>query len=394
MANVIGRRLRWLGMGLMAGLVLLASCASAANTAIPAPTASAATATPGRFTSPASAELSRQVDAIMESFIESTTPGGAVIVVRDGQILHKAAYGLADLEQATPLTPKSVFHLASVGKQFTAMGILLLAEEGKLKVDDPIGTYLPQLARFGNELTIRHLLNHTSGLPEVYEDDSLFEALLEQSETPTNRDVLTVLSTLGELQSAPGAEFSYSNIGYEVLGSLIEAISGQPLRDFMQQRIFGPLKMDHTFSLPDPRRRSSPEIAHSYTTDGGEATAYDSDPLDNAVGSGSVYSTVEDLALYEQALTNNTLVRESSMNEALTPPTLADGSQSDYGFGWTVGDYNGVPSVSHDGHWLAFITAYARFPEQRLAVIVLLNRDYDLPEEDLAMQIADIYLEQ
>ena len=329
----------------------------------------------------------------MGAFITPETPGGAVLVISDGQVLHQAAYGLADLEQQIPLTTASIFHLGSVGKQFTAMAVMMLAEEGRLAYDDPIGTYLPALARFGDDLTIRQLLTHTSGLPDYDDDAALMDTVLEQTEEPDNRHVLAALAAVGEPQFAPGDAFSYSNTGYDMLGSLVEAVSGQPLGVFLERRIFGPLQMGDTFSLPSQRRESEPALAHSYTQEGSRVTAYDSDPLDHLVGSGSVYATLGDMAIYEQALLDSRLVRAATMAEALTPATLNDGSPSDYGFGWELGDHSGVASVSHPGAWLAFSSSYARFPSQRLAVIVLLNRDFDVPDEDLAFAIANLYLQ-
>jgi CubicO group peptidase (beta-lactamase class C family) len=343
-------------------------------------------------TSPDQARRSRQIDALMEAFITPETPGGAVLVIRDGQILHQAAYGMADLEQQIPLTPASIFHLGSVGKQFTAMAVMLLAEEGHLAYDDPIGSYLPELAQFGDALTIRHLLTHTSGLPDYDDDAALMDAVLEQTEEPENRHVLAALATMDEPQFAPGDAFSYSNTGYDMLGSLVEAVAGQPLGVFLEQRIFGPLQMRATFSLPSQRRESEPALAHSYTQEGRRVVAYDRDPLDHLVGSGSVYSTLGDLAIYEQALLDNRLVSAVTMAEALAPATLNDDSQSAYGFGWELSMHHGVRAVSHTGAWLAFSSSYARFPRQRLAIMVLLNRDFDLPDADLAFEIADVYL--
>ncbi len=338
------------------------------------------------------AEQPKQVDAIFASFVTEDSPGGAVIVIRDGQILHKAGYGLADLQGDVPIAPKSIFHLGSVGKQFTGLAIMMLAEEGKLDYDDPIGQHLPQLARFGDGLTIRHLLHHTSGIPDYYENEKLLETLLGKAEMPTNEDTLALLSEMGEAQFAPGEIFAYSNTGYEMLGSLIERVSGQPFAAFMQERVFDPLGMKSTFSQPDPDRLTDPNLAHSYTRRGSRIEAYDSDPLDYLVGSGSIYSTVEDLYLYDQALYTDKLVKQSTLAEAFQPAVLKSGDQSKYGFGWRLGTRSGERYVAHGGGWLGFVAFYARFPEQRLSVIVLLNRDFDLPDGDLALEIADLYL--
>ena len=188
---------------------------------------------------------STQVDAYLGSFIQPDSPGAAVIVVQAGQTVYQAGYGLAAVENKIPITPQTIFHLGSVGKQFTGLAIMLLAEEGRLNYDDPVGNYLPQLARFGDQVTLRKMLHHTSGLPDYYEgvlNDQLF-ALAEQ---PTNKDALTVLFKSGELQFTPGERFDYSNSAYDMLGSVVEYISGQSLADFLQQRVFGPLNMTST----------------------------------------------------------------------------------------------------------------------------------------------------
>ena len=367
--------------------------------AIPVSIAPAATSTPSSSTMATTpldlAEKSKQVDAIFASFVTEDSPGGVVIVVQDGQILYKAGYGLADMEEGTPITVQSIFHLGSVGKQFTALAVMMLAEEGKLKYDDPIGEYLPELARFGDDLTIRHLLHHTSGIPGYYDDGELNEKLLEAAEMPTNEDALALLSEMGEMQFTPGETFSYSNAGYDMLGSLIEQVSGQSYAAFMQERIFDPLGMEHTFSQPNSERLNDPDLVHSYVREGDQIEAYDSDPFDYLVGSGSFYTTVEDMALYDQALYTDKLIKQSTLAEAFEPALLNNGIESRYGFGWELGRNSSERYVAHSGEWLGFSSYYARFPEQRLAVIILTNRTYDLPGlGDIAFEIADLYLNQ
>jgi len=206
----------------------------------------------------------RRVQEIFNGFIHPDTPGATVIVTRQGRTLLTAAYGLADLEHGTPLTPHSIFHIASVGKSFTALSVLVLLDENKLCLDDPIGSYLPELRRFGQGVTVRRLLQHTSGIPDYYDDEDLGERLKKRSSQPRNTDTLALLAEEGEIQFTPGERFSYSNTGYEVLGVLIERLSGQPYPLFTQERIFNPLGMTSTFSLPDPVRRADPRIVHSY----------------------------------------------------------------------------------------------------------------------------------
>ncbi|MBI1881111.1 MAG: beta-lactamase family protein [Chloroflexi bacterium] len=208
-------------------------------------------------------------------------------------------------------------------------------------------------------------------------------------------DALALLAEAGDLQFTPGETYVYSNAGYDMLGSLIEAVSGQAYADFMQERIFDPLGMAHTFSLPNPARLADPNLAHSYVRLGDELEVYDSDPFDNLVGSGSFYTTVEDMARYDQALYTQKLVKQATLAEAFEPVVLNTGIAYRYGFGWSLGTHASQPYVGHDGAWLGFLSNYVRFPQQRLAVIILLNRDYDLPElNELAFEIADLYLKE
>lgn len=336
-------------------------------------------------------EQSARVDEFMASFVEPDAPGGVVLVVREGRILHETGYGLANLENEEPITPESIFHLGSVGKQFTGMAIMMLAEEGKLDYDDPISQHLPELEGLGDEVTIRRLLHHTSGLPDYYADEGLLDELFGRAEEPTNQDALAVLADMGESVAEPGEEFVYNNTGYELLGTLIEEVSGEPFPDFMQRRIFEPLEMKDTFSLPNPARHADPRIAHSYVEGEDGVEPYDSDPLDNVLGSGSIYSTVGDMAVYDQALYTERLVKASTLAEAFEPGRSNDGSETGYGFGWDVGTHKGVPYESHMGGWLGFVAYYARFPEQQFSVIVLLNRAYGIPDVDPVL-IADFYL--
>lgn len=335
---------------------------------------------------------SATVDQFFTSFIAPDEPGAVVLVVKDGEILHQAAYGMAHLARNRPLTTEHAMHIASVGKQMTALAVMLLAQDGLLEIDAAIGRYIPELAHFGDDFTIRRLLTHTAGMPD-YEDD-LLDDLLERSELPDNDDLIAVLSDWDGPDGAPGDYFEYSNPGYEVLGALIERVSGMPFPDFMEQRIFAPLGMTHTFSLPNPIRRASPLVALSYTDEDGPIEPYPDDELDHLVGSGTIYTTAGDMALYDAALTNGTLLPPSVLAEAFQPVVLNDGTTEPYGFGWELEEWDGTAYVAHSGAWLGFDTDYVRFPDQHFSVLVMLNRSYDYPDEPrIALQVARIYAE-
>lgn len=332
----------------------------------------------------------QQVDDFFAGFTNSETPGGAVIILQDGEILYQSAYGLANLDDGTPLTTDHIFHIASVGKQMTALGIMILSEEGSLNYDDPVGNYVPEVQQFGNDFTIRRLLTHTSGMPDY--DDAIQEALYARADEPTNEDLAVVLSEMEELPSTPGDAFEYSNPGYDLLAIVIERVSNQSFPEFMQTRIFDPLGMTHTFSLPNASRRADPMVAISYTGEYGEPEAYPSDDLDNLYGSGSIYTTIGDMARYDEYLYTEKLVSQSILAEAFQPSELNDGSSEPYGFGWELEEWNNESYVAHSGAWLGFNSDYVRFPDRHFSVIVLLNRDYDYPDDPrIALKIAELY---
>jgi CubicO group peptidase (beta-lactamase class C family) len=334
------------------------------------------------------------VEAVFAGFVKPGEPGGSVIVVKDGKEIYKGAFGVGDIDHQTPLTPHSMFHLASAGKQFTALGIMMLAEEGKLHYDDAIGMYLPELQHFGDHMTIRTLMTHTSGIADPY-SGALEDLLLARNPAPTNADTLAILAD-ALAAAAPGDKYDYSNSGYDMLATLIEHLSGEAFPAFLQERIFGPTGMTSTFSMPAPRRQTDPNIVHSYTLNDGKVEALDVHKLDNTVGSGSAYTTVEDMARYDNALNAGKFVKASTLAEAFKPMKLNNGTVSQYGFGWEFDAYNGVKYIGHDGSWLGFRTVYLKFPSQKLTVVVLLNRDYGIPEDDVydvGKAVAGIFLE-
>ena len=332
-------------------------------------------------------DLSSEVDALMAGYADM--PGGAVAVIQDGEIVHQNGYGLADVDGGTPITTESVFHLGSVGKQFTAMGIMMLKERGLLDYDEPIGTYLPELEWMGEGVTVRRLLHHTSGIMGYDDSAEVYDALIESADQPTNDDLLNVMAEYGDMLTDPGEEYSYNNTGYDLLGVLIERLSGQSYASFMEENIFSPLGMDNTFALPNDERLNGENVTESYSTDG----AYEPDPLDRISGSGSIYSTLGDMYLYDQALYTNELVSQETLAEAFVSGVLNNGEETAYGFAYDLGDYAGETYVGHSGAWLGFESYYLRFPERNFSVVVLLNLDYsEEGAEGIAFSVADLYL--
>jgi len=191
------------------------------------------------------------------------------------------------------------------------------------------------------------------------------DALMQRSARPTNADLLAVLSTADGLLFDPGFQFEYSNTGYDVLGALIERVSGQSYPDFLEENIFGPLGMKNSFSLPSPRQKTDLLLAHSYVKYQGVIQPFDTYWLDDIVGSGTAYSTVEDMFLYDQALYTDAIVRQSTLAEAFQPAQLYDGTESPYGFGWEIRTEGGERSFAHGGKWLGYQSYYERFPDRK-----------------------------
>jgi CubicO group peptidase (beta-lactamase class C family) len=344
-------------------------------------------------TTPHLQQVHAQVDEFFGQFITPQTPGAAVMVINNGTMLYQAAYGIADLDAQTPLTVDHGFHIASMSKQMTAIVIMMLAEQGKLAYDDPLNTYIPELNGIAGRCTIRQMLHHTAGLPDYA--DGITKALLARSDTPTNADIVAVMRRKRTLRTQPGAAYYYSNVGYELLAVVVERITGQAFPDVLQTRIFDVLGMTRTFSMPNPQRRADDLLALSYTGSHKKPTLYASDPLDGIYGSGSVYTTLGDLAMYDAALYGNTLVSQEAYQVASIPAVLNDGRHVDYGFGLELGQWHSESYVAHTGSWLGFNSDYVRFTQRRFSAIVLLNRDYNYPNNPrIALQIAGLYLAQ
>jgi CubicO group peptidase (beta-lactamase class C family) len=334
------------------------------------------------------AERSAQIDDYMAEQIEADGPGLALAVVAAGAVVHADGYGLAEIGGNRPIVADTIFHLASCGKQFTGLGILMLAEEGKLQLDDPIGKHLPAVARFGPGVTLRRLLNHTSGIRDFY-DDAGIDEVLARCERPTNADVIDLSAALGCPMAgprlAPGDTFSYSNSGYDLLGAVIEQASGQSYHDFFQHRVFERLGMKDTFSVPDDRVDDE-RCAFGYALDDdGAFIEQGGSEFDDLVGSGSFYTTVLDLCLYDRALSANTLVSAASMREALTSGKTSDGKRTECGFGWYLGAYNDMPFSDHEGTWIGYRTYICRYLARPLSLFVLSNH----PEIDFS-EIANV----
>ncbi len=336
-----------------------------------------------------SIEKSGQVDKLFSSFTIGIQPGAAVMVIRDGSIVHSKGYGYANLEEEIPITPSSTFRLGSVSKQFTAMAIAILADNGKLDYSDPASKYVPVLSPY-EDVTIRNLLTHTSGLPDYYGKFDA-SAWVEKNTLPRNADVMAYEGLINKPLFPPGDRYEYSNPAYEALPLIVESVSGQEFATFMKNRLFQPIGMDgsliHDHKRPQINRRV---LGYSQTSDGYELN--DDDPLNGITGSGGQYSTLEDFYYWDQALYGDTLVSKDTMKQVFTRARLNNGEEIDYGFGWRLDSYQGNDRIAHGGSWVGFRTAISRYPGLGLTVVILSNREEYDPVA-VSDQVTDIYLE-
>ncbi len=340
----------------------------------------------------------QQIDTVFSHLIAANAPGAAVLVIHNGRPVFQRSYGISDLRSRTKITPQTNFRLASVTKQFTAMAIMLLVHDSKLRYDDHLTDILPDFPAYGRAITIRHLLNHTSGLQD-YEDLMPQPAPKLPVEQVQMHDagVLELLKQQKATKFTPGSKWAYSNSGYVLLGVVVEKVSGKTFSDFLRDRIFAPLKMTNTVAYVRGKNEvPNRAFGHSLESDTWKET--DQSPTSATLGDGGVYSSIEDLTKWDQELRQHTLLSEQEMQPALTPVKVAEGSATEpdgasatYGFGWFLNPFHGHVRMWHYGETIGFRTTIQRFVKDDLTVIVLCNRS-DLDASALALQVADLFL--
>ena len=324
------------------------------------------------------------VDSLFTAYSGCTVPGASVVVIADGRVVLRRAYGMADLERRVAATPETDYRLASVSKQFTAMAVMLLARDGKLRYDQPVRDFLPELPGAAQPVTVRHLLNHTSGLVD-YED------LVPESRTAQldDRDVLDLLAAKDSVYFPAGSQYRYSNSGYVLLGLIVARVSGLSFPEFLRTRIFQPLGMSATAAHVEGSD-TVPRRAYGYSPHGGMFVQTDQSVTSATLGDGGIYTNVDDMQRWDQALYpgSTALVDAATLDLAATPPHLPAGATTEYGFGWFVDTYRGEQRWRHTGETSGFRNAIQRFPRRRLTVIVLTNRSSGEPGA-IAERIAD-----
>ncbi|MFQ5721705.1 MAG: serine hydrolase domain-containing protein [Candidatus Aminicenantales bacterium] len=344
----------------------------------------------GSFNQLAQAEsLTDEVDKIFSEWDRPDSPGCALGVIKDGRFIYKRGYGSANLEYNIPITSKTIFRIGSTSKQFTAMCVALLEEEGRLSFDDDIRKYLPELPQYGVPLTINHLLHHTSGLRDYLTLMDLAGARAD--DFYVDGEVVALLARQKELNFKPGDDYLYSNSGYFLLSEIVKRITGKSMRFYADERIFKPLGMRNTH-FHDDHTMIVKNRASGYSPRENGGFRIDMTNLD-MIGDGGVFTCVDDLFFWDQNFYHNKLGRgdQSLIRKMLTCGYLNSGKKLDYAMGLVVNQYRGLKMISHGGAFAGFRAQFIRFPDQHFSVIVLANLSTINPTK-LARKVADIYL--
>ena len=341
----------------------------------------------------------KQVDTLLKGLIAEREPGAAVLVAKEGRAVYHSSRGVADVQAMRPIDFRTSFRLASVTKQFTAAAVMLLVRDGKLRYEDLLTDLFPDFPEYGRAITIRNLLNHTSGMPD-YEElmPAAGRSVPVEDVQIQDAGVLDLLKRQKAGWFGPGSGWRYSNSSYILLGLIVEKVSGRSFPSFLQKRIFTPLNMINTLAYV-PGMNKVPNRAFGYGKENGRWIVTDQSPTSATLGDGGIYSSLADLLQWDDALRRHSLLSEPEMRPALTPvrvpskgPTGPDGAPADYGFGWFLNGWKGHARMWHYGETIGFRTAIQRFTDDGLTIVVLCNRA-DLDATALSLKVAGIYLE-
>jgi CubicO group peptidase (beta-lactamase class C family) len=339
-------------------------------------------------TEPGSDPIAARVDALFAEWSKPDSPGCAVGVVRAGKTLVARGYGMADLEHDIPITPRTVFYIGSVGKQFTAYAVVRLAQQGKISLDDEVRKYVPELHDFGPRVTIRQLFHHTSGLRDFFELLSL--SGMREGDLVTQKDLLGMIFKQRELNFHPGERFLYSNSNYALLATIVERVTGESFRDWMAQNVFAPLGMNQT-QVCDDHQRIIKNRAWSYRSDPGKRGAFKTVVFPySGYGAGGIYSTAEDLARWVSNCAKPRPGDERTISQMVEPGRLNNGQAITYAFALMVDEYRGRKRVGHTGSLAGYRAYLGFFPDEDLGMIVLCNLASFPPGK--AMELADLFL--
>ena len=330
------------------------------------------------------AEKAAAMDALFSDYAQPGSPGASVIVIAGDKVLFKKAYGLANVEAKIAAATNTNYRLASVTKQFTAMAIMLLAERKRLSYDDSLACFFPGFPEYGKQITVRQLLNHTSGII-AYED-----VMDEKATVPlTDQDVLELMKRQDHTNFPPGSAYRYSNSGYVLLGLIVEKASGISFPEFLRQNIFAPLKMKGTVLYHRDDRSDEAHRAYGYSRRANVFVRTDQSLTSSTRGDGTVYSSVEDLYKWDRALRGSKLVKDTTLQQAFTSGARVD-EDTGYGFGWFIENRRGHRTVWHSGNTIGCTQFIRRYLDRKFTIIVQANRS-NAPLAELTDKIEEIY---
>jgi CubicO group peptidase (beta-lactamase class C family) len=333
-------------------------------------------------------EITDKVDRIFADWNTTSSPGCALAVVKDGHIVYEHGYGMANLELGIAITPQFVFDIGSVSKHITAMAILLLAQEHKLSLDDDVRKYLPEIPDYGSTITLRHMLHHTSGLRNY---DDLFDLEgIPEADLTTDRDAMDLIVRQKGVNFKPGEEFLYSDTNYFLMSQIVKRVTGQTLRHFAQERIFGVLGMTSTH-FHDDHTMIVPRRATGYAPHKGGSFEMDMSDFEQ-VGDGSVMTTVEDLAKWDQNFEHPVVGGPDAIRQLTTPGVLNNGQPISYAMGLFLDNYRGLDWTHHSGEWVGYRAAMSRFPDQHFSTLITCNCIGSMSPMTMALRVADVYL--
>ncbi len=333
------------------------------------------------------ASFSRSIDDLFTQWNKPDSPGCALAVIKEGKVIYERGYGCANLEYGTPITPSSVFNIASASKQFTAMCVLLLVQQGKLSLDDDIRKYVSEIRDYGKVITIRHLVHHTSGLPDFENLVNMAGGL--EGDVNTQEYMLDLVSHQKELNFNPGDEYLYSNTGYDLLAEIVARVSGQSFAEFADANIFKPLGMTNTH-FHDNHERIVRNRAFCYRPVGSNSFV-NAFVNGSVVGGGGIYSTVADLAKWVNNFDHGQVGGPGVLKQMHEQGVLNNGHTNRYAFGLFIDEYRGTKMVEHGGGYAGYRSDIIRFPDQKVAVVLLANLSA-IDAVQLARQVADIVL--
>ena len=322
------------------------------------------------------------IDFLISDYDMEIGPGAALLITENGNIIYSKGYGLANLEESIPITSATNFRLASLTKQFTAMCIMILNSRGQLDYERTLTDIFPDFPEYGSNITIKHLLHHTSGLIDYFTliADTVSQQLKDQ-------DVLNLMMAQTTTHFPPGTEYRYSNSGYALLAMIVESVSGKGFADFLEEEIFFPLGMSNSIAFEDGISTVE-NRAYGYSQIDSEFIRDDQSITSAVLGDGGIYSSLDDMFKWDRILNTEELVPFAILNEAFVSGTLDNGSETGYGFGWLLDSYLYRIRSYHTGSTRGFRNVYMRFPDEKMSIVILTNRNSGSPIE-IANQIME-----